>query len=324
MIALATASALAFVPWHSPKQAVAAARARVLLAAEDSYLEPPAIIASRVALDAAYQRDALKLSLLRVCAACNRGFGASALDRASVDSLLARLCGTCPCEEPTAGLRGSDAAERWVGRGLENADWSDGTVANGPLDGVWRLIYTNATDVLSLDVNPVAGVGPISQEIRLPDSVVNVIELYPRALSLLPAGRLQTSTRLRVGTRARALSTTRVGLTFETVGVEARELLGFDLSKLFPQLTLPLPRAPGSDGAGEDSSSPAYFDVRYLDGELLVISQNQPGGTFVLVRETEDELRMRSDPGYAVVSPSDGTDQDETDYALDDFPGATG
>jgi hypothetical protein len=182
-----------------------------------------AVTESRDSLKAALERDALKGRLLRVCAACNRGFGASALDRASVDSLLDRLCRVDPCEEPTAGVTGSDAAERWVGRGLESAGWSDGTVANGPLDGVWRLVYTNATDVLSLDVNPVAGVGPISQEISLPDRVVNVIEFYPRALSLLPAGALPTTTRVRVGTRARARSPSRVGLTFETVGVEARE-----------------------------------------------------------------------------------------------------
>mmetsp|Transcript_10046 Transcript_10046/g.32045 ORF Transcript_10046/g.32045 Transcript_10046/m.32045 type:complete len:324 (+) Transcript_10046:69-1040(+) len=281
-----------------------------------------AVTESRDSLKAALERDALKGRLLRVCAACNRGFGASALDRASVDSLLDRLCRVDPCEEPTAGVTGSDAAERWVGRGLESAGWSDGTVANGPLDGVWRLVYTNATDVLSLDVNPVAGVGPISQEISLPDRVVNVIEFYPRALSLLPAGALPTTTRVRVGTRARARSPSRVGLTFETVGVEARELLGIDVSRLLPQLSLPLPRLPGSNAAGADSdASPAFFDVRFLDGELLVILQNQPGGAFVLVRETQDELRLRTDPGLATAPPR----REEEEEAVDeDYPGATG
>ena len=76
----------------------------------------------------------------------------------------------------------------------------------------------------------------------------------------------------------------------------------------------------------------AYFDVGYLDDELLVILQNQvhgtapclglglglaypypypypyttptptphqPGGAFVLVRETSDELRLRSPPAKA-------------------------
>jgi len=245
-------------------------------------------------LEGRLMRDALKLQLLRVCAACNRGFGASALDRANVDSLLNKLSELNPCVDATAGVAGSEQAERWVGRGLENADWADGTVADGPLEGVWRLVYTNATDVLSLDVNPIAGVGPICQEIRLPDSVVNVITLYPRALGLLPAGVGATSTVLRVGTRARARSSTRVGLTFERVGVEARDFLGVDLSKILPQLSLPLPRVPGSNAAGADSdTSPAFFDVAYVDAELLFIVQNQPGGCFVLVRETAEELQMR-------------------------------
>ena len=196
--------------------------------------------------------------------------------------------------EPTSGVAGSDAASQWVGRGLEDAPWSDGTVANGPLEGVWRLIYTNASDVLSLDVSPIAGVGPISQEIRLPDSIVNVIELYPRANSLLPPGMLRTTTRLRVGTRARARSPTRVGLTFESVTVEQPDLFGLDATKLLPPLTLPLPLLPGSNAAGADSdASPAFFEIAYLDAELLVVVQNQPGGAFALVRETEDELRAR-------------------------------
>ena len=67
-----------------------------------------------------------------------------------------------------------------------------------------------------------------------------------------------------------------------------------DASKLLPPLSLPLPRVPGSDTAGADSdTSPAFFEVTYLDRDLLVILQNQPGGAFALVRETEDELRMR-------------------------------
>jgi hypothetical protein len=112
--------------------------------------------------------------------------------------------------------------------------------------------------------------------------------------ALLPPGMLRTTTRIRVSTRARAWSATRIGLTFEQVGVEALALLGFDLTKLVPQLSIPLLRLPGSNRAGADSdASPAYFEVGYLDRELLVIQQNQPGGTFALVRETEEELRMR-------------------------------
>ena len=284
-----------------PRRAVGGRQLRVQLSLPVGRAsDGQAIDEQRSSLQTALVRDELKLQLLRACAACNRGFGASEMDRAFVDSLLESLSRTNPCEDATAGVEGSESAERWVGRGLENADYLDPTVANGPLEGTWRLIYTNASDVLSLDSSPIAGVGPISQEITLPASVVNVIELYPRALSLLPVGALRTSTRLRVGTRARARSPTRIGLTFETIGIEARDLLGVDVTKLLPMLSIPLPRPLGDNSAGADSDdSPAYFEVRYLDSDLLVIQQNQPGGAFVLSRETQEELRWRSDPRLA-------------------------
>ena len=81
------------------------------------------------------------------------------------------------------------------------------------------------------------------------------------------------------------------------VGVEQRALFGVDLSKLLPPLSVPLPVVPGSNAAGaEDSTSPAFFEIGYLDFDMLLILQNQPGGAFVLVRETENEMRMRTDP----------------------------
>ena len=42
-------------------------------------------------------------------------------------------------------------------------------------------------------------------------------------------------------------------------------------------------------GAGEDAGldGPSYFDVLYLDDDMLVIRQNEPGGIFISVRESE-------------------------------------
>ena len=213
-----------------------------------------AIEQQRDSLKLTLERDEIKRRLLRICAACNRGFGASDNDRTAVNTLLRELEPMSPCDAPTAGVADSNNAP-WLGRGLENSNWNDGTVANGPLEGVWRLIYTDARDVLSLDANPFAGVGPISQEITLPASVVNVIELVPRVSSLLPPGALRTATTIRVGTRAKARSATRVGLTFETVGAEQQALLGVDVRKLLPPLSLPLPRPPWSDRAGADDEA---------------------------------------------------------------------
>jgi hypothetical protein len=52
-----------------------------------------------------------------------------------------------------------------------------------------------------------------------------------------------------------------------------------------------------------------------------VILQNQPGGAFVLVRETQDELRLRTDPGLATAPPRREEEEDAVD---EDYPGATG
>jgi hypothetical protein len=49
---------------------------------------------------------------------------------------------------------------------------------------------------------------------------------------------------------------------------------------VFPPLGFDLPTLPGTTQA----DSPGFFDVTYLDDELLVIRQNQPGGIFVLVK----------------------------------------
>ena len=111
-----------------------------------------------------------------------------------------------------------------------------------------------------------------------------MVELFPRPAFLLPPGTLSTVARLRVGTRARARSSTRVGLSFVSVGLEPVSLLGADVSSWLPRLSAPLPTLPGADGADSDASS-SFFDVAYLDEELLVIRQNSPGGTFVAVRD---------------------------------------
>ena len=69
---------------------------------------------------------------------------------------------------------------------------------------------------------------------------------------------------------------------------EARSLLGMDVSSLLPPLSAPLLRLPGTGGADSDGS-PAFFDVLYLDSELLCIRQNEPGGVFAAVRVDDEE-----------------------------------
>ena len=118
-----------------------------------------------------------------------------------------------------------------------------------------------------------------------------------RLLANLPpdaASKLATTTRLRVQTRARPRSATRVGLSFERVGAEQLAILGQAVPDWLPRPAVDLPQL-GLDvqrrifnvGDDEDprdaASNPAFFDVMYLDDELLVIKQGSPGGLFAAV-----------------------------------------
>ena len=238
--------------------------------------EPPAAAAAPTK-DVA----ALKSKLFAACAAADRGFAASPADRAEIEALLDELSPLSPTDEPTRGL-------------AEGA-------ADAPLRKCWRLVYTSASDVSTLAANPLASLGGIYQDARELPVVVNVIDSFPRLLANLPpdaASRLATTTRLRVQTRARPRSATRVGLSFERVGAEQLAVLGQAVPDWLPRPAVDLPQL-GLDvqrrifnvGDEEDprdaASNPAFFDVMYLDDELLVIKQGSPGGMFAAVAVDE-------------------------------------
>ena len=234
--------------------------------------EPPAAAAAPTK-DVA----ALKSKLFAACAAADRGFAASPADRQEIEALLDELSPLSPTDEPTRGL-------------AEGA-------ADAPLRKCWRLVYTSASDVSTLAANPLASLGGIYQDARELPVVVNVIDSFPRLLANLPpdaASKLATTTRLRVQTRARPRSATRVGLSFERVGAEQLAILGQAVPDWLPKPKVDLPQL-GLDvqrrifnvGDDEDprdaASNPAFFDVMYLDDELLIIKQGSPGGMFAAV-----------------------------------------
>jgi hypothetical protein len=127
---------------------------------------------------------------------------------------------------------------------------------------------------------------------------VNVIDLAPRTQALLPV-QLQRSTntfvRARVYTSARARSETRVGLTFLRAELAPQSFLNIDVTKsrFFPTLGVNFPRAPSritrklGSSADAEYRGPGFFDVLYVDEDLLIIRQGEPGGIFVSVRRDE-------------------------------------
>ncbi len=146
----------------------------------------------------------------------------------------------------------------------------------------------------------------IYQDIRNPPVAINIIDFIPRAQALLPPSVFPPSLlRAKVSTRAssRFGMSNRVGLSFEGLELQPIELLGRRVDGLPPlsvDFTWPggllrelaalvpgLGDALGSGGgAGKaaKADAPGYFDVEYLDDELLIIRQQAPGGVFALVK----------------------------------------
>ena len=134
-------------------------------------------------------RRMLKSKLFALSASCDRGFGASSKDRDSITDIVSQLKDISPWSSPTSGL----------------FPHNDG--GSAPIEGVWKMVYTSALDVLSLAANPVSQLQGIYQVMHLQvmrfqstinnssescqvisadGSSVNVIDTAPRIQSLLP------------------------------------------------------------------------------------------------------------------------------------------
>ena len=223
----------------------------------------------------ATERLELKSKLFAAAAACDRGFAAftGSQERSRLDVLVGKLSALNPNLNPTRGLVGSD--EPNVGCALE---------AN------WRLVYTTAYDVLSLGASPFTALEGIYQDIAASGDSINIIDLCPRIQVALPVPMASTL-RINVKTKARARSPTRVGLTFVAADFGPLRLLGQSTDFLprvggkFPSIGLFGNNVGADDEA--DINGPSYFDIIYLDEDMLIIKQNEPGGIFVSVRDRE-------------------------------------
>ena len=222
-----------------------------------------------------------KLELLRTCTTLSRGFYATSSERervnAQIDALVESGSGL---EDPTMGLAGSKSAA--------DADSDDDAAAASdvPLEGLWALVYTDAFDVVSLASSPFTALRGIYFEIDRKGTSSNIIDFAPRLEANLPSSiNLGSTLRARVKTKSKARSSTRVGLSFVGVSLEPQSLLGFDV-RFAPPIGVDFPSLP-SLGFGADSredngdNSPGFYDIMYLDDNLLILSQNEPGGVFI-------------------------------------------
>jgi hypothetical protein len=98
-----------------------------------------------------------------------------------------------------------------------------------------------------------------------------IIDFIPRAQALLPPALVKpTLLRAEVGTRA-LVHTSRpnqVGLDFEKVKLTAVEVLGIKVREKLPPLGFNLPQI---NLPGSDPDKPGYFDITFLEDEMLII-----------------------------------------------------
>ena len=182
-----------------------------------------------------------------------------------------------------------------------------GSTELSPLAGNWRLLWTTASDVLSLGASPFLTVGAIYQLFD-PPLVTNVIDLLPRVQNLLPPSLVANSQlRAEVQTRAspRKDKPMRIRLDFEKVTLKPVDLLGQDVGSILPPFGFDLPKL------FELPDDVGYFDVTFLDAELVIIRQNAPGGCFVLT-QVEDSGNGKLTLGLRFCR--------ESDFQVDDTP----
>lgn len=217
-------------------------------------------------------KDRLKRELFQLGASYDRGFGANSAARDKALRVIKNLEQLNQEKNAAGGI--------------------DGELLTSPLTGVWRMVWTTAFDVLSLQASPLTIIGAVHQVVE-PPIITNVIDWIPRAELLLPPNVLPSSLfRAKVKTRAssRTNKPNRVGLVFEAVQIQPLEVLGMKLD-VFPPLGWDIPRLPQElidsllPALNIDAAeSPGYFDVTYLDDEVLIIRQNEPGGLFASIR----------------------------------------
>jgi hypothetical protein len=226
----------------------------------------------------------LKRDLYQLAASYDRGFSATPRARKEASEIIRMLAVMNPSKNASRGIDGGDYEQDDV-----------------PLKAIWRMIWTSALDVVSLGASPLAAPSAIYQVITDPPVATNIIDFIPRAQSFFPSSITPPSLlRAEVATRAssRKGNTNRVGLVFEGVKLQPIELLGKKVDNL-PPLSIDLtwqqnlfnqiaPFVPGigsmKSNGGDDADKPGYFDIEYIDHELLVIRQQAPGGVFALVK----------------------------------------
>ena len=171
------------------------------------------------------KRQELNSRLFSLSAVCDRCFASSPSDRNTISNIVTELTNASPIASPSYGLYPNNF-----------------TTSPCPIEGKWRLVYTTALDVLSLNASPVTLLQGIYQVIGSSLSF-NIIDLAPRIQSAFPPALigLGSTLRLKVYTSVYARTPTRVGLKF--LSVEVKPITAFGMrTEYLPPLRAPLPQ----------------------------------------------------------------------------------
>jgi len=228
-------------------------------APSDTSTEEPraaVVVDTTASAPTAEDRAALKAELLGACLGLNRGFSATAAEARRVQGLVELLEADNPNPMPTQGLE----------------------FGTSPLSGDWRLVYTNALDVLTVALVPAVAVGQVYQNINGDASeITNVIDLQPSAAPLLNAAGASTVARLKVKASGKVESGTRVAIKFISSEFSPRTFLGQEVSGLLPAPRFSFPQVANPIG---------WIENTYVDDSLRVcraIGDN----VFVLTRVSD-------------------------------------
>jgi len=197
--------------------------------------------------DVVSKASSAKQALLKLAAAGNRGFGASAAARSQLLDLVAQLESSFQ----------APAGEAW---------------RSAAIAGSWAVIFTTSPDLVSLDRLPLPGwrTARIGQAFESNGEARNEIEF----VSPLGSRINQTVGCTWSPQQSVAIDKPRYALTFQSSSTRLAGVLGFDVPAALPPFFLPLPTATG------------VFEASYLDDDLL-IQRTQAGasGINVMVRE---------------------------------------
>jgi PAP_fibrillin len=213
--------------------------------------------------------DELKRDLLNCVNGTNRGFAASAAMRDTALGLVSQL-EDATRSAPFSPIKHGSSASR----------------EPDPLVGTWRLVFTNALDVLSLGVLPFVQVGQIYQNVQpggdngADYSIENVVELEPLFAPVTNAFDAigPSMSRVVVTAKGVAASGTRVDITFVQSKIEGVTLFGKDVSGL-PKFQFPI------------NSPVGFIKTTFIDEQMRIgvapPTSNGPqrNNVFVLLRE---------------------------------------